>query len=347
MRAIDLIFADLRRLRFAISLAGFAIAACSAEPAKTTAKSPAAETNKAPAKPAPSTTKPRPGPGTAQLPPTRVATAERIVAIGDVHGDLAATKQALQIAGLIGPDDHWTGGKTVLVQTGDQLDRGNDEREIIALLEALQTEAEAAGGKVYILNGNHELMNAAGDLRYVTPEGFTDFAGVPNIDLHDARLQKVPEPMRPRLAAFLPGGPYGQKLATRPVVLMVGKNIFVHGGILPEHVSYGLEKINSDVYNWLSGKTDPPMAIIAGDSSPVWTRDYSNNPDGEDCETLYKALTAAGADRMVVGHTVQETGITSACNGKVWMIDVGMAKHYGGQAAALEIRGDQVTVLKP
>ncbi len=278
------------------------------------------------------------------MPPTTIPAAERIIAIGDVHGDLEATKQALRLGGLIGADDdHWTGGKTVLVQTGDQLDRGDDEREIIELLENLQVEAKAAGGAAYILNGNHELMNAAGDLRYVTPEGFTDFAGLPNVNLHDPRLQQVPEAMRPRLAAFLPGGPYGQKLATRPVVLMVGKTLFVHGGILPQHVEYGLDNINREVHDWLSGKAELPMALVAGDESPVWTRDYSNNPDTDDCETLYKTLTAAGADRMVVGHTVKESGITSACNAKVWMIDVGMAKHYGGKPAVLEIRGDQVT----
>ncbi len=49
--------------------------------------------------------------------------------------------------------------------------------------------------------------------------------------------------------------------------------------------------------------------------------------------------------RMVVGHTVQARGVTSACEGKVWRIDVGIAKHYGGKPAALEIKGDQLTVL--
>ena len=49
---------------------------------------------------------------------------------------------------------------------------------------------------------------------------------------------------------------------------------------------------------------------------------------------------------MVVGHTVQSGGVTSACDDRVWRIDVGLARHYGGRTEALEIRGDEVRVLR-
>jgi hypothetical protein len=48
---------------------------------------------------------------------------------------------------------------------------------------------------------------------------------------------------------------------------------------------------------------------------------------------------------MVVGHTVQEGGITSACDGRVWRIDVGLAAHYGGRTQVLVIEGETVTPL--
>ena len=48
---------------------------------------------------------------------------------------------------------------------------------------------------------------------------------------------------------------------------------------------------------------------------------------------------------MVVGHTVQREGITSACDEKVWRIDVGLARLYKGKPAVLEIRGDTVRKL--
>ena len=43
---------------------------------------------------------------------------------------------------------------------------------------------------------------------------------------------------------------------------------------------------------------------------------------------------------MVVGHTVQQAGITSACDGAVWRIDVGLASHYGGPIEVLELVPD-------
>ena len=273
--------------------------------------------------------------------------APRIVAFGDVHGDLQATLAALRLAGAIAPDgESWIGGALVLVQTGDQLDRGDDERAILELFDRLAKEAAAAGGAFHILNGNHELMNAAGDLRYVTPGGFADFARVPGLKLNDPRFASAPEVVRPRLAAFAPGGPYARMLATRPTVLVVGDTVFAHGGVLPEHVSYGLEKINQEVQRWLLGQVATPPAITSGENSPVWTRDYSMAPDAEDCATLDRALAAIPAKRMVVGHTVQIEGVKSACDGKVWLVDVGMAKHYGGSPAVIEIVGDTVNVLR-
>jgi hypothetical protein len=46
----------------------------------------------------------------------------RIVAFGDVHGDLEATRSALRLARAIDEEDRWIGGELIVVQTGDQLD---------------------------------------------------------------------------------------------------------------------------------------------------------------------------------------------------------------------------------
>lgn len=61
------------------------------------------------------------------------------------------------------------------VQVGDQLDRGDNEIQILYFLERLQKEASAAGGAVHILNGNHETMNVGGRFRYATAQGRVDF----------------------------------------------------------------------------------------------------------------------------------------------------------------------------
>jgi hypothetical protein len=47
-------------------------------------------------------------------------------------------RAALRLAGALDEHDHWTGGRLVVVQTGDQLDRGDDEPEILDLLERLE-----------------------------------------------------------------------------------------------------------------------------------------------------------------------------------------------------------------
>jgi hypothetical protein len=78
----------------------------------------------------------------------------------------------------------------------------------------------------------------------------------------------------------------------------------------------------------------------------VWTRFYAESTD-EVCGVLGQTLKALGAKRLVVGHTVQKGGITSACDGALWRIDVGMASHYGGRVQVLEIAGDVVRILDP
>ncbi len=278
-------------------------------------------------------------------PPLRFPAAKRIAAIGDVHGDLDATRKALRLAGAIDRDDRWSGGDLVLVQTGDQLDRGDDERAILELFERLVEEAEAAGGAFHVLNGNHELMNAQGDLRYVTPRGFADFAVVTGLDTEARGIATLPRSKRHRAAAFRPGGPYARLLARRNTVVVIGESVFVHGGVLPEHVDYGLERINREVRAWLRGERPEPPEQAAGRRGVAWIRDYSDEPDARDCDTLDEALREIGARRIVVAHTVHREGISSACDDKVWRIDAGMAAHYGGHPAALEITGDTLQVI--
>ncbi|KAI8523513.1 hypothetical protein RHMOL_Rhmol13G0079900 [Rhododendron molle] len=110
-------------------------------------------------------------------PPTFVsAPGRRIVAVGDLHGDLAKARCALEIAGVLSSDgrDMWTGGETVLIQLGDILDRGGDEIAILSLLRSLDIQAKAKGGAVFQVNGNHETMNVSADFRYVDLRGFDE-----------------------------------------------------------------------------------------------------------------------------------------------------------------------------
>jgi hypothetical protein len=251
---------------------------------------------------------------------------QSLVAIGDLHGDLEQTRKVLRLAGAIDQSDHWIGGKLVVVQTGDEIDRGDDDRAVLELIERLKHEAKAAGGALIALSGNHELMNVTQDFRYVSE------ASVPAFDNVGGRS-----------AAFRPGGPYARMLAERPVVVQVGDTVFVHGGVLSKHVRYGLQKINDEVRSFMLGERPDLSPLVAAEDSPLWTRVYSAPEPA--CEELAQVLSALDAKRMVVGHTVQANGVNAACDGRVWRIDVGLSHHYGGPVQALQINDGQAKAL--
>ena len=52
-------------------------------------------------------------------PPTVLPAVPRLVAVGDLHGDLEKARQAFRIAGLVDERDRWVGGTTTVVQVGD------------------------------------------------------------------------------------------------------------------------------------------------------------------------------------------------------------------------------------
>jgi hypothetical protein len=277
--------------------------------------------------------RPAPTPKRAEQPPPRESVQrypmpERLVAIGDVHGDLGATRAALRLAGAIDDSDQWIGGKLVVVQTGDQLDRGDEERPILDLMHDLEDQARRAGGAVHSLNGNHEVMNVQGDFRYVTRVGLEQFDSVSERSPLAAR---APEGMRGRAGAFLPGGHYARMLAERVVIAVVGNTVFAHGGVLREHVDYGIARLNREVSAWMRGDGIGVPEPVVSEDGPVWTRAYGGEESESACGSAKQVLKALGVERMVVGHTVQKAGISSICEGAVWRIDVGLAAHYGAR----------------
>jgi len=267
----------------------------------------------------------------------------RIVAIGDLHGDLDHAKRALRLAGAIDERDQWVGGRLVVVQTGDEIDRGDDDRAVLDAIEGWKRQAAAAGGELVALLGNHEIMNASLDFRYVSPRGFAAFSSPAAPPAAGAGL---PPLAWGRAEAFAPPGPYAHIEARRPLMVKVGDTLFVHGGILPKHVVYGLDRMNDELDDWLDGNRRGPPDIVVADDGPVWTRAYSSEAEAPDCDALAKVLVRLGAKRMVVGHTVQRRGINAACGDAVWRIDVGLSRVYRGPIEALEIDGDAVRVLR-
>lgn len=284
-------------------------------------------------------------PPAAQAPLSSLPAAERLVAIGDLHADLDASRRAFRLAGAIDERDRWIGGTLVVVQLGDVIGRGREDRAVLDFVLDLQARAKAGGGAVHVLIGNHEVFAARPDHRWVDASAFAAFHGIPGLNLAHPRVADLPFNERARAAAFLPGGVYAKRLAALPAVLRVGDTVFAHGGVLPVWASYGIERINADVSAWLHGLTDEPKATLGFDDGTLedgvmWSRHFAAAPDEAACALLDESLRLLGARRMVVAHTVRRT-IGSRCNNRLWTIDVGISQYYGGEVQVLEIVRDR------
>lgn len=288
----------------------------------------------------------------------------RLIAIGDLHGDVEAAQNAFEVAGLVDKHGNWCGKETVCVQIGDLLDRGHDEIKLLHWMEHVASDAERHGGKVIILNGNHEYMNVQGGYRYASQKGALDFdayaktfnfvntlkgkCGFPTSPLKDVP-DTIPQAMRARFASMQPGAPLALRFfSNKNTVVRVGDTFFVHAGVLPHHVEYGLERINEEAKAWVAGVpgSHRPRHLWSRDSL-VWTRLFSDtDPSKIDCDPLFETFKLTGAKRMVIGHSVQPR-ITSRCNAGAISIDVGMSAHVrGGNPQVLEIINDsEVRVL--
>ncbi|KAG1671773.1 hypothetical protein FOA52_000150 [Chlamydomonas sp. UWO 241] len=277
-----------------------------------------------------------------QLAPTHLTTTARVIAIGDLHGDWRKTVDSFRTAGVITITEDseivWSGGDAIVVQLGDVMDRGDHEIAIVKFLRDLDEQARLQGGAVYMLNGNHESLNICGDFRYVTPGAFVEsalYAGLSEQDLRDWDLLA-----RVRYAVYRPGGPMAVELSKNPTVLIINDTVFAHGGLLPVHVNYGIEKLNAEVSAWMradqtldGGKALPPFLAMGDSTSVMWNRTQSKEryPSQHErshaCSALRQALEMAGGKRLVVGHTPQISGANCECDGQVWRMDVGMS--YG------------------
>lgn len=276
-------------------------------------------------------------------PPSILPAVRRMVVIGDIHGDWDATIQGLETAGIINSDLHWAAqpSSTHVIQIGDIVDRGGrgvsigdeaSERKIFDFLEKLHQEAQQVGGGVYLIMGNHELMNVMGDMRYNSPLSQNDFGGT----------------VADRIDAFRPGGRMARQMACSMNVLMkIGSFLFVHGGILPQHCHLSINKINQVMREYLLGNMsrNPPKyfdELYMRNQGLLWSRQLAG--EQVDCQLLDKPLQTYRANHIVIGHTPQAEGINSRCDSRLWRVDVGMSKALGqmNSSQILEIWDDGV-----
>jgi hypothetical protein len=233
-----------------------------------------------------------------------VAADGRVVAIGDIHGDLRAVTEILAHAGLIDDDGNWAGGDATLVQTGDFLDRGVEVRAVMDLLMRLQEQAPASGGEVIVLLGNHEAMNLTGFYRDANPEAYSRFtdqesqrrfeesweehgkwlrrasrrAGGEAPDLGREKLEfaaTYPPGFLEYRAALSPDGHYGRWLRTLPMAAVAGSTLFLHGGLSETYADWSLARINEMARTEIE-RYDRCRAILVRDGVVVETTEPSD-----------------------------------------------------------------------
>lgn len=236
----------------------------------------------------------------------------RIVAVGDLHGDFAAWRDIALAARLVDGNGSWIGGSTILVQTGDVVDRGPDSLKIVEDLMRLQHEAQQAHGQVIALIGNHEAMNVTGDLRYTSAGDYAAFADRRSVQRredvyaankaaieaayhqHDphmtgdaikqAWLESTPLGLIEHRAAWRPDGRIGHWVLGNPTAILLGGTLFVHGGISPAYTHLSVEEINRTVGAALMANASAQESILNDPQGPLWYRglaDEATQSSGE------------------------------------------------------------------
>jgi hypothetical protein len=294
--------------------------------------------------------------------------ATRIVAIGDVHGDLPQLETLLRQTGLIDAKHNWSGGRTHLVQIGDIPDRGPDTRAIFDLLIKLEKQAKRAGGQVTAIIGNHDAMMIYGDLRYVTPEEYQSFATSKSARMREAQWEyhieelkqagKEPdaayrakwEAARPlgwfeHRLAFQPGGKLHAWIATHDAVARIGDTLFVHAGIAPKYAGRTMEDLNATVRSELKDLSKVEGGLAADPDGPLWYRGLAAGDEQELGPHVDALLAQFGVRRIVIGHTPTGGAVTPRFTGKVLNIDVGLGRAYGSRLACLVIENGRPYVL--
>ena len=254
--------------------------------------------------------------------PAEAQRPQRIIAVGDLHGDLNAWLTIAKAAGVMGPDGHWTGGATTLVQLGDIADRGPGTLAIIQSLQQLQREAPKARGSVIVVLGNHEAMNLIGDNRYTTPGEYAAFvddrsvarrereyaanrkkleaaalATNPNIkpsEVLDEFMARTPLGFIEHRNAWRPSGWIGKWATANPAIVRIGDTLFAHGGISAEYAKLPLDQVNTRIAAAMQAGDDSPTSLLSDPLGPMWYRGLvANDPDSQAERTAMKPPSIA------------------------------------------------------
>lgn len=258
----------------------------------------------------------------AAAPAADLPVAPRVAVVSDLEGDstyFGAWARALGITDSLG---HWTYGNGHVVVLGDATDRGRWVYPLLWTLYRLEGEAQAAGGAVHVVLGNHEQYNLTGVTKDIEAEH------------HFATRQMA------RYHQLLDSSTVlGQWLRSRPVALRIGRTLYVHGGVSPAVLQgqLSIDSLNVRSRDYLAGKSGPGRTRDdqLGLSSVTQYRGFVMGMEGHplaDATHVQRTLEHFAVDRVMIGHTEVDS-ISVLHDGRV--IDVN-ATLSGTKALILE-----------
>lgn len=253
----------------------------------------------------------------------------KIAALSDVHGQYELMLDLLRNNQIINDNNKWRFSDGHLVITGDMFDRGDKVTEVAWFLYELERQALAAGGKVHLLLGNHEVMVMNGNLKY----------------LHSKYQRSAALLSRPFADFFRENTVLGDWLRSKNIAVKINDSLFVHGGFHPGLAS---AKLNLSIINQIfkeylvEDELESPRIGIARylheSDGPIWYRGYLSEHSISEIE-IDKLINHFEVKRIVVGHTSQ-TIIGTRYQGKVVAIDASIKKGRYGEV--LFIQGSKI-----
>lgn len=242
----------------------------------------------------------------------------QVVMISDVHGMYAPLRTLLQAGKIIDAQDNWAAGRSLLVVVGDSIDKGPQSLEVLDLWIRLQTQAQAAGGDLIHLLGNHEaefLSDPQDDSKAADLISEMRERGVPLSDLTGTST------------------PRGQFLHSQPLAIRVGAWLFCHAGLFPE---MSWQDFATQAQSSLSAQHYGDDLLIGDDSileAKKWELKSSTVKD------LLQRLDGMNIYGTVFGHQPHAFGIegrtAAKYSGRLIKIDNGMAPEAGSNPGSL------------
>lgn len=242
----------------------------------------------------------------------------QIVVISDVHGMYNPLVTLLKAGKIIDNKNQWIAGNSLLIVTGDSIDKGPQSLEVLNLWISIQSQALSSGGGLVHALGNHEAEFLSDPQNAKKAAELIAEMKAQNVPLSDLTSTQTPR---------------GLFLHNEPVAVRVGRWLFCHSGFYPN-------------MSWADFSSQAQKVLVAqnygsdfliGNSSILEAKDWEKNSSM--LTPMITRMNTAGLFGIVFGHQPKAFGVqgrsASKMGGRLIKIDSGMAPEAGSHPGSL------------